>query len=560
MALYDKAIMSHSMTSMCQGYFGLTEAPFSIAPDPRYLYMSQSHQEALATLLYGVGGDGGFVLLTGDVGAGKTTICRCLLEQMPETCDVAYVFNPRLTVVELLSTTCDEFGIAYPPGNTSIKLFVDLINAYLLDAHAKGRRAVLIIDEAQNLAADVLEQMRLLTNLETHERKLLQIILLGQPELAAMVEQPELRQLAQRIVARYHLGPLSRAEVKAYVRHRLEVSGATRPLIPRSLMRQVHRLSGGVPRIINTLCDRALLGAYVQNKERVDRATLAQAARELFPRQKAPRHNLLLVGGSAFLLAGAVLIAAALYQQEQRKQQAAASAAPAISAIPTARMMAAAHTVEQAGPAPLPTLEWPAGMPRSSSKALADAALMRTWGFDYREGTDLCRQAESAGLNCQIGRGGLDELLHLNRPAILQLRDKQGREFFATLTRLDDKAATFAVGNETMAVALGALALQWSGSYTLLWRPPPAQQRNIRMGERGPVVEWLSKHLALTQGGEMVPGKPPVYDAELMLQVKQFQLAQGLVPDGVAGPQTLMRLIGVADQAAPKLVAVRGEP
>jgi general secretion pathway protein A len=323
----------------------------------------------------------------------------------------------------------------------------------------------------------------------------------------------------------------------------------------------VYRLSGGVPRIINTLCDRALLGAYVQSKERVDRATLAQSARELFPRHKAPRHNLLLVGGSAFLITGAVLIAAALYQHEQRKLQAAASAGPAISAIPTARMMAAAHTVEDARLAVLPTtLEWPAGVPRSSSKALADAALFRTWGFDYREGTDLCSQAESAGLSCRTGRSGLDELLHWNRPAILQLRDQQGREFYATLTRLDDKAASFAIGNETMAVALGALALQWSGSYTLLWRSPPAQQRNIQMGERGPVVEWLSKHLALTQGGEMATGKPPVYDADLMLQVKKFQLAQGLVPDGIAGPQTLMRLIGVADQAAPKLVAVRGEP
>jgi general secretion pathway protein A len=232
---------------MYQHYFGLAEAPFSIAPDPRYLYLSQRHQEALAHLLYGVSGDGGFVLLTGEVGAGKTTVCRCLLQQIPDSCDVAYIFNPKLTVEELLSTICVEFGIAYPSGNTSVKVFVDCINAYLLDAHARGRHTVLIIDEAQNLSTEVLEQMRLLTNLETNERKLLQIILLGQPELALMLERPELRQLSQRIVARYHLGPLSRSEVAAYVRHRLEISGAQRQLFPAALMGRLYRLSGGVP-------------------------------------------------------------------------------------------------------------------------------------------------------------------------------------------------------------------------------------------------------------------------------------------------------------------------
>jgi general secretion pathway protein A len=559
------------MTAMCQSHFGLTEAPFSIAPDPRYLYMSQRHQEALATLLYGVSGDGGIVLLTGDVGAGKTTICRCLLEQIPDTCDVAYIFNPKLTVVELLSTICDEFGIAYPSGNTSIKLFVDLINAYLLDAHARGRRAVLIIDEAQNLSADVLEQMRLLTNLETHQRKLLQIILLGQPELATMLERSELRQLAQRIVARYHLGPLTRAEVKSYVRHRLEVSGAKRQLFPASLMGRVYRLSKGVPRVINTLCDRALLGAYVQSKERVDRATLAQAAREVLPRQMASRQNMLLVGG--FIVAAAVL-----YQQNPWRPVAESvgkKAAPAIrvaradeltapaaarSAVPAARMMNARAVADAEPTAALPAaLGWPADLPLSASKTLAYTALFQAWGVAYHEGVDPCVQAASAGLSCRTARGGLDELRHLNRPAILHMHDRKGREFYATLTRLDDGAASFAIGDETAVVALGALAFQWSGDYTLLWRSPPDQFQKIQVGERGPSVEWLSKHLALTQGSQVETTKAPVFDDDLMLRVKQFQLAQGLVPDGIAGPQTLARLSAVADRAAPSLFAARGE-
>ena len=322
---------------MYRHYFGLAEAPFSIAPDPRYIYLSQRHQEALAHLLYGVSGDGGFVLLTGEVGAGKTTVCRCLLQQIPASCDVAYIFNPKLTVEELLSTICVEFGIAYPSGNASVKVFVDCINTYLLDAHARGRHTVLIIDEAQNLSAEVLEQMRLLTNLETNKRKLLQIILIGQPELALMLERPELRQLSQRVVARYHLGPLSKPEVAAYVRHRLEISGARRQLFPVGLMGRVYRLSGGVPRVINVLCDRSLLGTYVQGKERVDRATLAQAAREVF--HQAQRRSVLRPLLVILILVLGGLLAMTLYRPELRETGEATL--PATVAPPAAQTPAA---------------------------------------------------------------------------------------------------------------------------------------------------------------------------------------------------------------------------
>jgi general secretion pathway protein A len=222
---------------MYSEYFGFKETPFSIAPDPRYLYLSERHREALAHLLYGINGNGGFVLLTGEVGTGKTTICRCLLEQIPENSDIALIINPKLSVEELLATICDEFSIRYPEHNTSIKVFVDLINKYLLDALSNGHNTVLIIDEAQNLGADVLEQLRLLTNLETSQRKLLQVILLGQPELKEKLSQPELRQLAQRITARYHLGPLSKKEVAAYVSHRLAVAGVQRQLFPSSTIK-----------------------------------------------------------------------------------------------------------------------------------------------------------------------------------------------------------------------------------------------------------------------------------------------------------------------------------
>ena len=540
---------------MYQHYFGLAEAPFSIAPDPRYLYLSQRHQEALAHLLYGVNGDGGFVLLTGEVGAGKTTVCRCLLQQIPAACDVAYVFNPKLTVEELLSTICVEFGIACPSGNASIKVFVDCINAYLLDAHSRGRHTVLIIDEAQNLSADVLEQMRLLTNLETNQRKLLQIILLGQPELAAMLARPELRQLSQRIVARYHLGPLTRAEVAAYVRHRLEISGAQRTLFPAALMGRLYRLSGGVPRVINVLCDRALLGTYVQGKDRVDRATLSKAAREVFhlEQRKELVRPLLVV----LILAVGGLLGMTLYQQEQRAHKVAEM--PPVIAAPAAAPAATFPAETARREAALPdTLEWPADQARLRSKAMAYAALFRTWGADYK-GADACREAEGLGLRCRNARGGLDELRRLNRPAVLLLRDEQGREFHAALVALADKSATFAIGADTSTTAIGALAAQWAGQYTLLWRLPPDARESIRSGERGPAVQWLIRQLAQAQGRDADSGKDPLFDDVLERQVKQFQLAEGLIPDGAVGPQTLMRLAGVADQSAPKLMLEHGK-
>lgn len=528
---------------MYQNYFGLAEAPFSIAPDPRYLYMSRRHQEALAHLLYGVNGGGGFVLLTGEVGAGKTTLCRCLLEQIPETCDIAYIFNPKLTVAQLLSTICVEFGIACRSGNLSVKVYVDCINAYLLDAHARGRHTVLIIDEAQNLSADVLEQLRLLTNLETSQRKLLQIILLGQPELAAMLERPDLRQLAQRITARYHLGPLGRNEVAAYVQHRLGVSGTQRQLFPASLMGQLYRLSGGIPRIINVLCDRALLGTYAQSKERVDRATLKQAAREVFHNPVAQPRGLVrpLLAG----LLASILLAAATYLPVEK---------PLPPAKPKVEKMA---PVKQAAAALPVALEWPGTYPISLSQESAYAVLFKAWDANYQGGEE-CLEAEAFGLRCLVARGGLDELRQLNLPAVLTMDDNQGQKFHATLIRLDSQSATFAVGAETRTVALGALADQWSRYYTLLWRAPPAASKKISLGDQGPDVEWLGKQLAQLQGKAAETTTDQVFDEAMMRQVKQFQLAQGLIPDGAVGPQTMIRLSSAADTTAPKLDRVQG--
>lgn len=294
-------------------HFNFRELPFSITPNPRYVYLSPKHREALAHLLYGISAGGGFVALTGEVGTGKTTLCRCLLEQLPEDVDIALIFNPRLNSRELLASICDELRIPHPQHRASLKLLIDLLNRHLLDAHARGRRTVVLIDEAQNLNYDVLEQIRLLTNLETNEAKLLQIILVGQPELNALLRRQNLRQLSQRVTARYHLRPLSFAETAAYIRHRLAVSGGSEQIFTTTAVAKIYRLSTGIPRLINLICDRALLGAYTQNKTKVGYWIVRKAAREVLPAVERGRLSLRPSGALALiamtLIAGAVSFA-----------------------------------------------------------------------------------------------------------------------------------------------------------------------------------------------------------------------------------------------------------
>jgi len=315
----DRSAAFHNPLHMYSQYFGLKQEPFSIAPDPRYLFMSRRHREALAHLLYGLNGGGGFVLLSGEIGAGKTTVCRCFLEQIPSNCNVAYIFNPKLTVDELLKSICDEFGIALssPIGATpTVKDYTDALNAFLLKTHAAGQNNVLIIDEAQMLSADVLEQLRLLTNLETSERKLLQIILIGQPELRTLLARPDLEQLAQRVIARFHLKALSEVETAQYIQHRLSVSGMTRSLpFDRDAIQRIHQLSRGIPRRINLLCDRAMLGAYARGTHRIGKEIVAKAAAEVFGRVEPPRKKRAKSGYPVWLpaLGLALVTIAALY-------------------------------------------------------------------------------------------------------------------------------------------------------------------------------------------------------------------------------------------------------
>lgn len=538
---------------MYNDHFGLEEAPFSIAPDPRYLYLSLAHREALAHLIYGVRGEGGIVLLTGEVGTGKTTVCRCLLEQLPEDVDIAIVLNPKLTTVELLATICDEFRIAYDSRMTGVKGYVDRINAYLLSAHESNRRAVLIIDEAQNLSADVLEQLRLLTNLETSQRKLLQIILLGQPELRELLRQPELRQLAQRITARYHLGPLRREEIAAYVSHRLAVAGLRHSVFTPAAISRLYRLSDGIPRVINLLCDRALLGAFARGETRVTRGLLRQAAAEVFGTdqlglwQRSRPVLGWLVGGLLLVACGAAVAAGYLKWQER--------ATEVVGLTPPA-------VAEPTSPPVLVEEPKKAELPSAGSELSAYQALFARWGLAYQPETPgmYCRDAALNGLGCLARKGSLRNLQHLNRPAVLVLYPQGDRPIYAALISSSESEVQLVIAGKTLVLAPKTLEQAWLGEFTLFWRLPPGFEGEMKLGDRSPTVTWLGQALASLQGKPLLPKSDLLFDEAMAAEVKRFQIQAGLVPDGIVGPQTLIHLNTHLGSDEPLLVTAAQEP
>lgn len=547
-------------------FFGLEHPPFSIAPDPRYLFMSERHREALAHLLYGLDAGGGFVLLTGEVGTGKTTVCRCFLEQIPERCNVAYIFNPKLTVPELLRSICDEFGVPHSPatpGAETVKDCIDPLNDFLLRAHAAGRSSVLIIDEAQNLARDVLEQLRLLTNLETSEKKLLQIILIGQPELRTLVAHPKLEQLAQRVIARYHLGPLSRAETEQYVAHRLAVAGLRGPLpFDRRALARVHALTQGVPRRINVLCDRALLGAYSRGERQVRAATLRQAAREVFggsPAERAAtRRPSRWRAAGAGLAVGVAATLAALWALGPGRGPAALPRPSALAAPAAAPPAAPASEAASAPAAPAaPTLaRFLAAQPGAGAgEAAAWRTLAQAWQAEVgADAPDACAALAGQGLRCfRTRRASLSLLRLIDRPVLLTLQAAgDGPEQVVVLQALQGEAALLAgAQGATLTVPLAELAPLWHGDIATLWRAPANLPTSGDLMAGPAAAAWLDRQLARASGAA-APARP-LSAAARRARIHQFQLAQGLTPDGRAGPLTLMLLNRATGVQEPRL-------
>ena len=537
-------------------FFGLNEKPFAITPDPRYLYLSERHAEALAHLLYGITEAGGFIQLTGEVGTGKTTVIRSLLAQIPKNAEIALILNPKMTAPEFLLTICEELGIGVPDAAmSSVKDLVDILSQYLLKAHSVGKRIVLVVDEAQNLAPDVLEQVRLLTNLETNTQKLLQIILIGQPELRELLGRQELRQLAQRVTGRYHLDPLSNDETTAYVLHRLRVAGATTDIFTPFALSEVYRLSAGVPRVINVICDRALLGAYTQDRHSISGSLVRSSASEVFGKRVAPRWvPWVAVAGTVLLI---TLAGVALWQLKPTFKAVAAQAKDAVTTPAPARSASPSRTPANTVVAPTPGT--PASLStatrgpslsellaRSANETDPDSAFLKLfglWNVRYVVGnTDPCAQAAKQGLECFVQRGSLAQLRIYNRPAILLLNDDLGAAHQVVLSGLTDENARILLAAKTHDVGIAELSRYWFGDFIILWKPPVADPKPLTFGMKGEEVRWLRQNLQQLKGVPVNQPVSDVYDAELGTLVRNFQREHRLQVDGVAGLQTLVVL------------------
>ncbi|MDP2368568.1 AAA family ATPase [Rhodoferax sp.] len=561
---------------MYSQHFGLTQDPFSIAPDPRYLFMSERHREALAHLLFGVAGSGGasggraggtgggFVLLTGDIGTGKTTICRCFLEQIPAGCHVAYIFNPKLTVAELLQSVCEEFHITVADTASrlpTVKDYIDALNTFLLRSHAAGESSVLIIDEAQNLSPDVLEQLRLLTNLETNERKLLQIVLIGQPELRAMLARPELEQLAQRVIARFHLDALTEPETTQYIQYRLAVAGHIGTLpFDRGALQRIYRLTRGVPRRINLLCGRALLGAWATGCQGVDRAVVDKAAAEVFGPAGAPP-TVARVSSTAYalgglgVLGGAALAGALAWTTQQQHAPLRVAAVPvrhaaATNSVPASSSLSPALMAQSPVVAIEPLL---AQMPRDINVAWRELA--PAWKLPASD-VDPCQAGAAQQVQCyRASNLTVPQLRRLGRPGILMLQAGNDPPVYALLTGLTEQTATLQVAASQHTVRLVALGSLWRGDFSTYWRVPPGYSGRLPDGSTSPVIARLARQLSRLDGmsAPAADGGPQSLDAALRDRVRAFQRAQGLNPDGRPGPMTLMQIDSAIGSDEPRL-------
>jgi len=522
-------------------FFGLNEKPFAITPDPRYLYMSARHGEGLAHLVYGVNESGGFIQLTGEVGTGKTTLVRTLLGKLPDEVDIALILNPQVTVLEFLQVICQELAVPPPADSTSAMALVDALNRYLLDAHSRGRRTILMVDEAQNLSDEVLEQLRLLTNLETAKHKLLQIILIGQPELREVLAKNSLRQLAQRVTGRYHLEPLSRGEAMQYIEHRLKVAGGVGEIFDDRAKREVHRLARGIPRVMNVICDRALLGAYGQETRKVDSKLVKRAAIEVSGQASSSRA--LQWVAAVLAIVALALIGSSLLGPVANENMSESIASEQTVAPTPAPATVLEKTSAAAVPDDNPELSFERQLVAGDlgvTQQDALAQILSLWGVETVDNAAYdCTSLESYGLSCLQQRGSWSLLKQLDRPAILTLVDSRGNSYQSVVASLDNGEVEFAVHGTGKSYPLTDVADFWFGRYLIVWRPPNGAAGAIVPGMRNINVLWLRESLAAL-GHEAISSddERQYFDAELETKLRDFQRRHRLQIDGLAGQRT----------------------
>ncbi|MGL5048537.1 MAG: ExeA family protein [Shewanella sp.] len=551
---------------MYKAFYGLNDNPFSIAPNPHYLFLSDRHREALAHLTYGLGETGGFVLLTGEVGTGKTTVSRCLLGQLPDNTDTAFILNPSLTELELLATLCDELNISYGD-NPTLKQLTDHLSRFLLDNHSKGRNTVLIIDEAQHLRAAVLEQLRLLTNLETDTKKLLQVILIGQPELQLLLKRQELRQLAQRITARYHLLPLNEDEIALYVLHRLQVAGRFEPLFTRKAVKVLQKYSGGIPRLINLLCERSLMAGYAQSRVPIDHHMVRQAAAEVLGEEESTQNRYFWPTATAAALFVAFGVSYWLFSNKPVDAAFVSSmiveSMPTNVAVANAQTLSATEATSKLGRSAVQQSSQGAisdphqrllndAINQSRSIDIAFAGLFSVWEKVPYKGLTACQSAVEQGLACYQQQGNWMSLTRLNYPAVVYLVDDEQQDFYAAVLAVEGEQLLMQLGEQQLWVDRVWFNQHFSGTFEILWQAPNLPMMDISQKSSPGQLQWLEN--ALAQVNNRSARRVNQFDVQLENDLKTFQSQHGLKADGIAGNQTLVRLNLYLSQHGPRLI------
>ncbi|MFK7732071.1 MAG: AAA family ATPase [Pseudomonadales bacterium] len=555
---------------MYHQHFGLTEVPFSIKVNPGYLFMTAQHKDALATLLYGASAEGGFALLTGEVGTGKTTLIRALLQQLPDNTDIALVLNPAMNPIELLATICDELKIEYNAEQQSLKHLTDKLHQYLLDSYSQGRSAVVLIDEAQHLQTDALEQIRLLTNLETDTRKLLQIILVGQPELDEKLRETELRQLAQRITARFCLGPLNEDETAAYIGHRLQVAGLSgqQSLFPSKTIKRIHQVSEGYPRLINILCDRILLGCYAKKRSTVDDDIVELAIDEVFgsDKEKLPGKPADKTGWGANVLAGMLLLGVAIFLivrgnlGTEEVNAVASESTQTENTIALDPQLTAAQQSEQFDELLVhtekPQAEWWSAAFADQNQAMkAIETYFQNAGVTHTISCD--NNTELTQIACISARyDAWQDVLSLNRVSIVKLLTPGRFNAYVPVIGVEQDQASILDQDGQSTIGLNAIGRLWTGDAVSFWLAPAAYEQPIAVGSRGLAVQWVAKQFS--ELDQQAPLAQLAFNSALSARVKLFQRDYALDDDGIVGANTILKLNEAVQGVPDVLLLQRG--